>query len=100
MDQIHEQNNELIKGCGGASDLLNKVDDLALIRWETCSPDIARVMLEFEDRFDRIDLVFDDTSRKVSKKGQDLIGEKVRSTYYKGIPLKWLRVSSKQPKQE
>ena len=32
--------------CGGASDLLNKVDDSALIRWETCSPEIARVILE------------------------------------------------------
>ena len=42
LDQIHEQNNKLIKRCGGASDLLNKVDDSALIRWETCSPDIAR----------------------------------------------------------
>ena len=69
LDQIHEQNNELIKGCGGASDLLNKVDDLALIRWETCSPDIARVMLEFEDRFDRIDLLFDRYFEKSLKKG-------------------------------
>ena len=32
LDQIPEQNNKLIKGCGGASDLLNKVDNLALIR--------------------------------------------------------------------
>ena len=24
LDQIHEQNNKLIKGCGGASDLLTK----------------------------------------------------------------------------
>ena len=31
LDQIHEQNNKLIKGCGGASDLLSKVDDSALI---------------------------------------------------------------------
>ena len=33
LNQIHEQNNKLIKGCGGASDLLNKVDNSALIRW-------------------------------------------------------------------
>ena len=32
--------------CGGASDLLNKVDDSALIHWETCSPEIACVILE------------------------------------------------------
>ena len=38
LDQIHEQDNKLIKGCGGASDLLNKVEDRAPIRWETCVP--------------------------------------------------------------
>ena len=52
VDQIYEQNNNLIKGCGGASDLLRKVDDSALICWETCSPEIARVILEFEDCLD------------------------------------------------
>ena len=34
LDQIHEQNNKLIKRCGRASDLLNNVDDSVLIRWE------------------------------------------------------------------
>ena len=53
LDQMHQQNNNLIKSYGGASDLLNKVDDSALIRWETCNPDIARVILEFEDCLDR-----------------------------------------------
>ena len=43
LDQIHEQNDKLIKRYGGASDLLNKVDDSALILWETFSPEIARV---------------------------------------------------------
>ena len=37
LDQIDEQNNELIKGCRGASDLLDKVNDSDLIHWETCS---------------------------------------------------------------
>ena len=46
LDQMHQQNNNLIKSYGGASDLLNKVDDSALIRWETCSSDIACVILE------------------------------------------------------
>ena len=53
LNQIYEQNNKLIKGCGGASDLLNKVDDSAPILWETCSPEIARVILEFKDCRDR-----------------------------------------------
>ena len=52
LDQIHEQNNKLIKGCGGTSDLLNKVDDSAPFCWENCSPEIARVILEFEDCLD------------------------------------------------
>ena len=53
LDQIHEQNNKLIKGCGGASDLLSKVDDSALILWETCSPEIARVIFRFKDCLDQ-----------------------------------------------
>ena len=38
LDQIHEQDNELMKAFGGASDLLNKVEDPAPIRWETSVP--------------------------------------------------------------
>ena len=46
LDQIYEQNNKLIKECVEATDLLNKVDGSDLIRWETCSPKIVRVVLE------------------------------------------------------
>ena len=53
LDQIHERNNKLIKGCRGASDLLNKSEDSALIPWETYSPNIARVILDFKDCLDR-----------------------------------------------
>ena len=53
LDQIHERNNKLIKGCRGPSDLLNKEEDSALIRWETYSPKIARVILDFKDCLDR-----------------------------------------------
>ena len=53
LDQVHEQNNAVIKGCGGATDLVNKIDDSALVRWETCGPDIARLLLEFENALDR-----------------------------------------------
>ena len=52
--------------------------------------------------YDRIDLVFDRYLRKISRKGQDLVGEKVHSTYLKGILLKslskWLTISSKTTK--
>ena len=53
LDQLHEQNNAIIKGCGGATDLVNKIDDSALVRWETCGPDIARLLLEFENTLER-----------------------------------------------
>ena len=48
LDQIHEQNNKLVKGCEEANDLLNKVDDSA----QTCSPEIARVILDFDGCLD------------------------------------------------
>ena len=40
-DQVHEQNNKIIKGSGGATSLLNKSDASALIRWEAGGPDIS-----------------------------------------------------------
>ena len=49
LDQVHEQNNKIIKGAGGASQLLNRSDDSALIRWETCGPEVARIVAEFEE---------------------------------------------------
>ena len=57
MDQIHERNNKLRKECGKARDLLDKLDHSVLIRWETCSPEIARVILEFENCLDRNEIV-------------------------------------------
>ena len=47
LDQVHEQNNRVIKSIGGASDLVNKQTESSLIRWETCEPDIARIINEF-----------------------------------------------------
>ena len=49
LDQVHEQNNKIIKGQGGATRSLNLEDESALIRWETCGPEIARITSEFED---------------------------------------------------
>ena len=62
-DQIHERNNKLIKGCGGASNLLNKVEDSALIRWETWSPEIALVILGFKDYLHRNE-IYSESSNK------------------------------------
>ena len=48
-DQLHEQNNEVIKGNGGAIHLLNRQDTSGLERWELCGPDIARLLSEVEE---------------------------------------------------
>ena len=49
LDQVHEQNNRPIKNQGGASGLLNVQNDSSLIRWETCVPELARIITEFEE---------------------------------------------------
>ena len=49
LDQVHEQNNKIIKGQGGASNFLNLENESALIRWETCGPEVARIVSEFEE---------------------------------------------------
>ena len=63
LDQVHEQNNKVIKGAGGASNLLNKDNDSALLRWEVCNPEIARMILEFEDCLDRNDIPAESSSK-------------------------------------
>ena len=52
LDQVHEQNNKIIKGSGGAKHLLNRNDESGLIRWETVGSDVARLLSEFEDSID------------------------------------------------
>ena len=49
LDQVHEQNNKISKGVGGATSLLDTQDESAPIRWETCGPEVARILSEFED---------------------------------------------------
>ena len=48
LDQIHEQNNKIIKAVGGATSLLKTQDESALIRWDTCGPEVTRIILECE----------------------------------------------------
>ena len=48
LDQVHEQNNKIIKGAGGGTSLLNTQDESALITWETCGPEVARIVSEVE----------------------------------------------------
>ena len=49
LDQVHEQNNPIIKWCGGATELVNKVKESALIRWETRGPEVVWIINEFEE---------------------------------------------------
>ena len=51
LDQLHEQNNKVIKGVSGATSLLNREDESALNRWALCGPDLSRMMEEFEDEY-------------------------------------------------
>ena len=48
LDQIHEQNNAVMKGMGGATSSLNKVDESSLARWGLCIHELASVVSEHE----------------------------------------------------
>ena len=47
LDQAHEQNNAYVKGDGGAIGLTDNAT--ALRRWMVAGPEVARVIVEFED---------------------------------------------------
>ena len=47
--QVHEQNNEKIKGASAASHLLNRANVSGLERWDTCTPEIARTIESLEE---------------------------------------------------
>ena len=51
IDQVHEQNNDLIKNNGGATHLLNRADSVSLEKWEITTPQLTRLISEFEDNF-------------------------------------------------
>ena len=47
-DQVHEQNNEVIKGTSGVTHLLNRFDTSGLERCELCGHEISRIITKFE----------------------------------------------------
>ena len=47
IDQCHEQNNATVKESGGAFGLTT--DPLALRRWMVAGPEVARIVVEFEE---------------------------------------------------
>ena len=54
LDQLHEQNNKVIKGVSGAVSVINRKDESALIRWALCAPELTRMNQEFEQQYGNI----------------------------------------------
>ena len=48
LDQIHEQNNRIVKGIGGTIHLVNLSDETPLVRWELCAGELSKLLLDFE----------------------------------------------------
>ena len=51
MDHDHEQNNKVVKGCGGAVGLTENLS--AFRKWMISGPEQARLLKEFEDCLSR-----------------------------------------------
>ena len=68
LDQLHEQNNKYIKGVSGATSLVNRQDESALIRWELCGPELSRLLLQFEESNEI------DREEKTQKLHEDRVG--------------------------
>ena len=57
LDQVHEQNNAVMKGIGGATPSSNKVDESSLARWGLCIHELASIISEYES--DDTDEIFE-----------------------------------------
>ena len=64
LDQVHEQNNELIKGAGGATRLLNREEESSLLHWELCGSEITNMLSSFETL---LDIIFQFKVKKIGK---------------------------------
>ena len=64
-DQVHEQNNEIMKGVGGAIPLLNRENDSGLERWELSGTEVARLIDVFESE------LYDEPCGKPKKHHED-----------------------------
>ena len=52
LDQLHEQNNEIIKGVGWTTRLLKRKEESALLHWELCGNEIINMIKSFEESID------------------------------------------------
>ena len=44
LDQIHEQNNKYRESVSGATSLIDRQDDSALVRCELCGPELCQII--------------------------------------------------------
>ena len=49
LEQLHEQNNEIIKGVGMATRLLHREEESALLHWELWGSEIVNMIRSFEE---------------------------------------------------
>ena len=64
LDQVHEQNNKYVKSVSGATSLVNRQDESALVRWELCGPELWRSLHGYEKECG-------DHDEKVAKHNED-----------------------------
>ena len=63
-DQLHEQNNAVIKGMSGVTDVLNREDQARVERWGLCNSELASLVSEYHSTCER-------DSSKASKHHED-----------------------------
>ena len=55
LDQLHEQNNKVIKGISGATSVINRKDESTLNRWALSGPELAEIFSQFENEYKQND---------------------------------------------
>ena len=93
MDQVHEQSNKIITGVGGATSLLNTQDESALIKWETCRLEVARIVSEFEDSLYNQDAFSNAAKHEDKEKFRQKFNRDVESVY-QAIPCNPFEMAS------
>ena len=85
LDQVHEQNNTIVKGIGGATHLVNVSDESPLIRWELCAGELSKLLFDFENSaLPSKSSVLDD-SLQVKRHHED--NESFRNRFMKDVEL-------------
>ena len=55
LDQLHEQNNKVIKSIGGATSVINRKDESTLNRWVLRRLELAEIISQFENEYQQND---------------------------------------------